>query len=293
MEKHLNTMKINISELFAVLLISFGLGTTLSAGWLAAFEVPFSSDSILYLTENQSLLLGWANVIQQSFFFLAPWLWFMFRSKNFKTEQLQSLHSLHIPITLYTLALTLTSFGLIEMLSWINQNILDASPSLKNLLVSKDNNAIIIQEKILSQKTIIGVLQSVLIMSVFPGILEEFFFRGILLHNLRKKINVHVAIWLVGLLFSIIHFEWEGFIPRCILGAGLGYLYQLTGNLWYPIVAHVGNNLMSIVLYHYFQSLSTPADHWSTAPLFWSISIALWVVFCVMFYRKTQVLNRP
>ena len=286
-------MKINISELFAVLLISFGLGTTLSAGWLAAFEVPFSSDSILYLTENQSLLLGWANVIQQSFFFLAPWLWFMFRSKNFKTEQLQSLHSLHIPITLYTLALTLTSFGLIEMLSWINQNILDASPSLKNLLVSKDNNAIIIQEKILSQKTIIGVLQSVLIMSVFPGILEEFFFRGILLHNLRKKINVHVAIWLVGLLFSIIHFEWEGFIPRCILGAGLGYLYQLTGNLWYPIVAHVGNNLMSIVLYHYFQSLSTPADHWSTAPLFWSISIALWVVFCVMFYRKTQVLNRP
>jgi membrane protease YdiL (CAAX protease family) len=104
---------------------------------------------------------------------------------------------------------------------------------------------------------------------------------------------MHVAIWSVGLLFSIIHFEWEGFIPRCILGAGLGYLYQLTGNLWYPIVAHVGNNLMSIVLYHYFQSLSTPADHWSTAPLIWSLSIALWVVFCVMFYRKTQVLNKP
>ena len=72
MEKDLTPMKINISELFAVLLISFGLGTTLSAAWLGAFEVPFSSDSIPYLTENQSLLLGWANVIQQSFFFLAP-----------------------------------------------------------------------------------------------------------------------------------------------------------------------------------------------------------------------------
>jgi membrane protease YdiL (CAAX protease family) len=293
MQTDLTPMKINISELFAVLLISFGLGTTLSAGWLAAFEVPFSSEAILYLTENQSILLGWANVIQQLFFFLAPWLWLMFRSQNFKTEQLHPLRSVQIPFILYTLALTLTSFGLIEMLSWFNQNILDALPSLKNLLVSKDNSALIIQEKILSQKTIIGVLQSVLIMSVFPGILEEIFFRGILLHNLRKKINVHVAIWSLGLLFSIIHFEWEGFIPRWVLGAGLGYLYQLTCNLWYPIIAHVGNNLMSIVLYHYFQSLSTPADHWSTAPLFWSCSIALWVVFCVMFYRKTQVLNKP
>lgn len=217
MEKELNPIKINISELFAVLLISFGLGTTLSAGWLVAFAVPFSSDSIPYLTENQSLLLGWANVIQQSFFFLAPWLWLMFRSQNFKTEQLQPLRSFQIPFILYTLTLTLTSFGLIEMLSSINQNILDASPSLKNLLASKDNNALIIQEKILSQKTIIGVLQSVLIMSVFPGILEEVFFRGILLHNLRKKINAHVAIWLVGLLFSIIHFEWEGFIHDAFL----------------------------------------------------------------------------
>ncbi len=293
MEKVLNPMKINISELFAVLLISFGLGTTLSAAWLAAFEVPFSSDSISYLTENQSLLLGWANVIQQSFFFLAPWLWLLLRSKKFKSEQLQSLQSFHIPLFFLTISLTLTSFGLIEFLSWINQKILDALPSLKNLLVSKDNTALIIQEKILSQKTISGVIQSVLIMSVFPGILEEIFFRGILLYNVRKKINVHIAIWIVGLLFSFIHFEWEGFIPRWILGAGLGYLYQFSGNLWYPILAHVGNNLMSIVLFHYFQSLSTPAHHWSTQPLFWTFSIALWVVFCVMFYRKTQVLNKP
>ena len=293
MEKDLTPMKINISELFAIMLISFGLGTTLSAGWLAAFEVPFSSDAIPYLTENQSLLLGWANVIQQSFFFLAPWLWLLFRSKKFKSEQLQSLQSFHIPIFFLTISLTLTSFGLIEFLSWINQNILDALPALKNQLVSKDNTALIIQEKILSQKTISGVIQSVLIMSVFPGILEEIFFRGILLHTLRKKINVHIAIWLVGLLFSIIHFEWEGFIPRWILGAGLGYLFHFTGNLWYPILAHVGNNLMSIVLFHYFQSLSTPAHHWSTQPLFWTFSIALWVVFCVMFYRKTQVLNKP
>ncbi len=293
MEKHLNTMKINISELFAVLLISFGLGATISAAWLTAFGVTFSTESIPYLSENQALLLGWANVLQQTFFFLAPWLWFMFRSKNFKTEQLQPLHSFHIPMTLYTLALTLTSFGLIEMLSWINQYILDTLLSLKNLLVSKDNYALIIQEKILSQKTIMGITQSIFIMSIFPGILEELFFRGILLHNLRKKINVHAAIWLVGLLFSIIHFEWEGFVPRWVLGAGLGYLYQRTGNLWYPILAHVGNNLMSICLFHYFQSLNTPNGHWSSNPIAWVVSTILFFAVALSFSRKTEVLNKP
>jgi len=293
MEKNLSPMKINISELFAVLLISFGLGTTLSAAWLAAFGIVFSSETIPYLSENQALLLGWANVLQQTFFFLAPWLWFMFRSKNFKTEQLHPLRSFQIPFILYTLALTLTSFGLIELLSWINQNILDALPSLKNLLLSKDNYALIIQEKILTQKTITGVIQSIFIMSIFPGILEEIFFRGILLHNLRKKINVHVAIWLVGLLFSIIHFEWEGFIPRWVLGAGLGYLYQYTRSLWYPILAHVGNNLMSICLFHYFQSLNTPNDHWSSNPIAWMASAILFFVVAISFSRKTQVLNKP
>jgi len=293
MEKHLSTMKINISELFAVILISFGLGTTLSAAWLTAFGVTFSTESIPYLSENQALLLGWANVLQQTFFFLAPWLWFMFRSKNFKTEQLQPLHSFHIPMTLYTLALTLTSFGLIEILSWINQYFLDALPALKNLLVSKDNTALIIQEKILSQKTITGIIQSIFIMAILPGVLEELFFRGILLHNLRKKINVHAAIWLVGLMFSIIHFEWEGFVPRWVLGAGLGYLYQRTGNLWFPILAHVGNNLMSICLFHYFQSLNTPDDHWSSNPIAWMVSTILFSVVAISFSRKTQVLNKP
>jgi membrane protease YdiL (CAAX protease family) len=292
MDKQLKPLKINISELFSVLLLSFGLGTIISAAWLSAFGIVFSTESIPYLSENQALLLGWANVLQQTCFFLAPWLWFMFRSKKFKTEQLQPLHSFHIPITLYTLALTLTSFGMIEILSWINQNILDALPALKNLLVSKDNYALFIQEKILSQKTITGVIQSIFIMSIFPGVLEELFFRGILLHNLRKKINVHAAIWLVGLLFSIIHFEWEGFVPRWVLGAGLGYLYQHTGNLLFPILAHVGNNLMSICLFHYFQSLNTPHDHWSSNPFAWMASTFLFFVVVVSFYRKTQVLNK-
>lgn len=293
MSKSLNPIKINISEIVAVIFISFGLGTSLSAAWLAAWDIPFTPISLPYLTENQALLLGWANAIQQIFFFLAPYLWVLYRSRNFKTEQIKTLHDVHIPLLILTIGLTVTSFGLIETLSWINEKTLNALPTLKNMLVSKDNTALILQEKILSQNTMSGIVQSVLIMSILPGILEEIFFRGLVLHHLKKRINLHLAIWLVGLLFSIIHFEWEGFIPRWVLGAGLGYLYSLTNNLWYPILAHVGNNLMSIVLYHYFQSLSTPQGHWTSSPLFWMGSMVLWGASCILFYRKTQVLNKP
>ena len=170
--------------------------------------------------------------------------------------------------------------------------LLDSMPTLKKLLISEDNTALVIQEKILSQKTILGILQTILIMSVIPGFLEEIFFRGVILHWLKQKINPHLAIWMVGIFFSMIHFEWEGFIPRCLLGAGLGYLYQLTGKLWYPILAHVGNNLMSIVLFHYFQSLSTPEDHWSAMPITWVMSSILFLLTSYFFYQKSQVFNK-
>jgi membrane protease YdiL (CAAX protease family) len=299
MENNRNPLKKNISEIFSLLFICFGLGTALSALWISALEIPFSSASLPYLTEKQALSLGWANAIQQFFFFLAPWLWFRYRSPQFNAEQKSGLHFNDFKVKntriifLLIALLTITSFGWIESLSGLNHFILESLPSLKNILVSKNNDALIIQEKILSQNTMNGILQTIFLMSIVPGFLEEIFFRGLILHWLKQKINVHAAIWLVGLLFSIIHFEWEGFIPRWALGAGLGYVYHCTGKLCFPILAHVGNNLISIALFHYFQALNTPHDHWASNPMTWLVSTILFFGLVVLFYRKTQVLNKP
>ncbi|MEN9334771.1 MAG: hypothetical protein RLY35_1951 [Bacteroidota bacterium] len=299
MENNQNPLKKNISEIFSLMFICFGLGTSLSALWISALGVPFSPTTLPYLTEKQALQLGWANAIQQFFFFLAPWIWFRYRSESFNREQHSSLHLVHfksknnLVLVLITLVITLSSFGFIESLSWLNNFILESLPALKNLLVSKDNSSLVIQDKILSQKTISGILQTIFLMSIVPGFFEEIFFRGLILHWLKQKINVHAAIWLVGLLFSLIHFEWEGFIPRWVLGAGLGYLYHLTGQLWFSILAHLGNNLMSIALFHGFHGLSTPPNHWLAHPITWVVSTIFLVVLATLFYRKTQVLNKP
>ena len=60
--------------------------------------------------------------------------------------------------------------------------------------------------------------------------------------------SVHVGIWLAAALFSAIHLQFYGFVPRMLLGALFGYLYIWTGNLWVPMLAHFFNNGFAVVM---------------------------------------------
>ncbi|MCX7606918.1 MAG: CPBP family intramembrane metalloprotease [Bacteroidia bacterium] len=88
----------------------------------------------------------------------------------------------------------------------------------------------------------------ILFMAVAPGICEELFFRGALQTQLRRFLHPHVAIWLTALLFSLIHFQVYGLIPRALLGAIMGYLTWWTGKLWPAIWAHFLNNAYATVV---------------------------------------------
>ncbi|MFT5972241.1 MAG: O-antigen/teichoic acid export membrane protein [Cryomorphaceae bacterium] len=60
--------------------------------------------------------------------------------------------------------------------------------------------------------------------------------------------NVHVAVWLSAFLFSAMHFQFYGFIPRFLLGALLGYLFVWSKSIWAPIIAHFVNNALALIL---------------------------------------------
>lgn len=92
-------------------------------------------------------------------------------------------------------------------------------------------------------KSIGSLLINLLIIAVIPGIVEELFFRGCLQRslNLASK-NVHVAIWITAIIFSLLHFQLAGLFPRIILGAVLGYIYAWTRNIWVPIIVHIIHN---------------------------------------------------
>jgi uncharacterized protein len=90
---------------------------------------------------------------------------------------------------------------------------------------------------------------NVVLIGVIPAIGEEMMFRGILQQQLGRIFrNEHVTVWLSAAIFSAIHFQFEGFLARMILGALLGYLFVWTRNLWVPMIVHLLNNGLQIIV---------------------------------------------
>jgi membrane protease YdiL (CAAX protease family) len=109
-------------------------------------------------------------------------------------------------------------------------------------------------ESMLRAEDIQAIIFNVLIVAVFAAIGEEFIFRGVLQRIFSQMIrNKHIVIWSVAFLFSFIHFQFYGFIPRLLLGAYFGYLLYYTKNLWIPVLAHFTNNFIGVVFFTIYQ----------------------------------------
>jgi len=105
------------------------------------------------------------------------------------------------------------------------------------------------------------LLAGFLVIAVLPGIGEELVFRGLLQNKLQALTrNPHVAIWIAAIIFSAIHFQFYGFLPRMLLGALFGYLYVWSGNLWVPILAHFVNNAFTLLMVYLYQQKISDYD---------------------------------
>lgn len=104
-------------------------------------------------------------------------------------------------------------------------------------------------QKILGVTSVSGLVSGLLIVGCLTGFAEEMFFRGGLLRAfLKTGVNRHVGIWVTALIFSAIHFQFFGFIPRLLIGAFLGYLYVYTGSIWVASFAHALNNSLAVIV---------------------------------------------
>lgn len=103
------------------------------------------------------------------------------------------------------------------------------------------NGAII--EQLMDDPRISIFLANLFVMALVPALGEEFIFRGTLQPICNKIFrNEHVAIWVTAFIFSAIHLQFYGFIPRLLLGAYLGYLFYWSRSIWVPVCAHLLHN---------------------------------------------------
>jgi membrane protease YdiL (CAAX protease family) len=120
---------------------------------------------------------------------------------------------------------------------------------LEDWIKSLEETAKAATEKMLNVDTIGGLLLNLVVVALIPAVGEEMTFRGVLQQSLTRKMNPHVAIVLSAAIFSFIHFQFYGFLPRMFLGLLLGYMFYITGSLWTSMLMHFLNNGTAVVLY--------------------------------------------
>lgn len=121
---------------------------------------------------------------------------------------------------------------------------------LENWMRSMEDNAKVLIDKFMAVQGMGGLLFNVFMIAVIPAIGEEFMFRGVIQRiftNWTK--NYHWGIWITAFLFSAMHMQFYGFLPRMFLGAMFGYLLVWTGTMWVPVLAHFFNNLVGVLGY--------------------------------------------
>ena len=119
---------------------------------------------------------------------------------------------------------------------------------LEHLFREMENNAQKATGILLSTSSIGGLISGVLIVGVITGFGEELFFRGGIQKAMTDSgVNHHLAIWLPAILFSTLHFQFYGFIPRVILGAFFGYLLFWSDSIWVSTTAHALNNSIVVI----------------------------------------------
>lgn len=153
---------------------------------------------------------------------------------------------------LITVLLVWVASPAINLLSeWNNQIHLPVFLSdIEAAMRTMEDKAEILTQKMLKADDLYTLLLNISLIAVMPALGEEFFFRGLLQKTLSDKLGKHWAIWVAAIVFSAIHFQFYGFIPRMLMGAAFGYLLLWTGNIWYPVLAHFVNNVTAVVYFY-------------------------------------------
>lgn len=118
----------------------------------------------------------------------------------------------------------------------------DSLSDLGKALTEMEQSAAAASQSMMATSTLGGLFVNLAIIALLTAFAEEVFFRGALQRAFASGGRPYVAIWVVAVLFSAMHFQFFGFIPRLLLGAWFGYLVFWTRSLYVPVFAHFLNN---------------------------------------------------
>jgi membrane protease YdiL (CAAX protease family) len=166
---------------------------------------------------------------------------------------------------------------------------------LERWMKNAEENAAELTEAFLNVETTGGLLFNLFMIAFLPAIGEELLFRGVIQRIFTNWTrNHHWGIWISAILFSALHIQFYGFVPRMLLGVLFGYLLVWSGSMWLPIVAHFFNNGFAVVaMYLVDKNVLNPAveEIGATTGSRYAAILSLALVFLLMFLIKKENLG--
>jgi membrane protease YdiL (CAAX protease family) len=126
-------------------------------------------------------------------------------------------------------------------------------PVIEKWMRAQEDEAAKTMKVLLSRHTISDLLLNLVFVAGLAAVGEELLFRGILQRILIRWFRSPWAgIIVTAILFSAMHVQFYGFLPRLVLGILLGALYWYSGSLWTAIIAHFAYDALLIVLVYMY-----------------------------------------
>ncbi|MEN8116983.1 MAG: CPBP family intramembrane glutamic endopeptidase [Bacteroidota bacterium] len=283
-----------------IILASFLVFLILSLG----FAIPlFGIDSILNMPSIGDLdnpgsiaILKYFQVVQAIGLFIIPpiILGWLFHGKIVKYLYLDKTFSSSTFLLVVVLMFFAAPF--INFVGELNSNM--SLPGwlegVERWMKNTEENAAKITEAFLNVETTGGLLFNLFMIAFLPAIGEELLFRGVIqkiFTNMTR--NHHWGIWISAILFSAMHFQFYGFVPRVMLGALFGYLLVWSGSMWLPIVGHFLNNGFAVIaMFFIHKNMLNPEveNYGSSSGSYYMaiISLVLTVTFLWMIKRENS-----
>jgi uncharacterized protein len=223
-------------------------------GWVIAllvFDDFFTLMTQIADFDNEKVivLLKYFQIVNQIGLFIVPPLLFAYLDGGNIKNYLRLSNMPGLQVIILSSLMVFAVLPLVHWSAMINEmmHFPDWLKGVETWMKQSEESAEGITKAFLNVNTVAGLLVNLLMIAILPAIGEELLFRGVLqklLHQWFK--NVHWAILVTAVLFSALHLQFYGFLPRTILGVMFGYLFVITKSLWVPILAHFFNNAAAV-----------------------------------------------
>ena len=166
--------------------------------------------------------------------------------------------------------------------------------AIEEWMKQSEEQSMLLISSLLKMDNFFDFLFIFLLVAILPAVGEELLFRGVLQKLFIKWTKrYHLGIWITAIIFSALHMQFYGFLPRLILGVMFGYLFFWSKSLWLPILAHLLNN-GSVVIAAYINpdTINESEPFSSSENTLLSISLIIMsfiiTVFLLLTLKKTQ-----